>query len=360
MNKFGFIIHPLAIQDVTKKYKIAEKVPPKIVARLIKRRPPFVMSEITGVTSKDGTEISGYFIAVPLLPWQILELDEDYVIKKIAKGCKVAKKNGARIVGLGAFTALVGDGGRKIAERSEIAVTTGNTYTIATAIQGTLKAASMMDIDCPASTLAVVGATGSIGRVCSQILSKNFRETIIVGRDIRRLEKIRNEIKEKNDSNVKISSDVKSSIKNADVVLTVTSAADVIIEPEDIKPGAVICDVARPRDVSPRVAEARNDVLVIDGGIVKIPGKVNFNLDFGMPPGYAEACMAETMILALEDKIENYTLGKDISIEKVLEIEGLADKHGFELAGFRRFEKPVTDKEITSIKENAEARKSGI
>lgn len=353
MNKFAFIIHPLTIQDVTKKYRLAEKVPPKIVARLLKRRPPFVISEITGVVSKTGETTSGWFIVVPLLPWQILELDEEWVVKKIAKGCKVAKKQGAAIVGLGAFTAVVGDNGREVAKRSEVAVTTGNTYTISTAIQGSKLAAKKMGIDIKNAKLAIVGATGSIGKVCAQIMVPQFAETVLVGRNMNALAEVREKT---NSDRVSISGEVSGAIRDADVIVTVTSALDVIIHPEDIKPGAVVCDVARPRDVSPRVAEARNDVLVIDGGIVKVPGNVNFNINFGLPEGYAEACMAETMILALSNRIEHYTIGKDIQIEKVREIESLAERHGFELSGFRRFEKPVTDEEVTAIRENSEAR----
>lgn len=355
MNKFAFILHPLNIQDVTRKYKLAEKVPPKIVAQLLKRRRPFVLSEITGITSKTGASVEGCFIGVPLLPWQILELEEEWVVKKIVKGCRIAEKQGAQIVGLGAFTALVGENGKEIARNSDIAVTTGNTYTIATAIQGAKKAAKIMDIEIDSAKLAVVGATGSIGKVCAKIMAPSFAETLLVGRDLQSLTNVKDEI---GLDKVSISNDVSSAIKDADVIITVTSSVDVIIHPEDIKSGAVVCDVARPRDVSPRVAEARNDVLVIDGGIVKIPGAdVNFNFNFGLPEGHSEACMAETIILALDNKLEDYTIGKDIQIDKVIEIENLAQKHGFEVAGFRRFERPVTEEQIQEIKENSEARK---
>src|SRR5207244_11874140 len=65
-------------------------------------------------------------------------------------------------------------------------------------------------------------------------------------------------------------------------------------EPEDLRPGAVVCDVARPRNVSRLVYERRDDVLVIDGGVIEIPGEVDFGFDFGFPPRTTEACVAET------------------------------------------------------------------
>jgi fatty aldehyde-generating acyl-ACP reductase len=47
------------------------------------------------------------------------------------------------------------------------------------------------------------------------------------------------------------------------------------------------------------------------------------------------------MLLALEDRPEGFTLGKDVSVEQVEEMMRLADKHGFTLADFRAFERAV-------------------
>ena len=132
-----------------------------------------------------------------------------------------------------------------------------------------------------------------------------------------------------------------------------TSAVHAVIEPKHLKPGAVICDVARPRDVSRRVAAERDDVLVIEGGMVEVPGEPDFHFDFGFPPRKAYACMAETMALALEGRYEDYTIGKDISIRQTHEIEDIADRHGFRLSGFRSFEQPVSDEQIAAVRERA-------
>ncbi len=63
--------------------------------------------------------------------------------------------------------------------------------------------------------------------------------------------------------------------------------------------------------------------------------------------------MAETMILALEGRFEDYTLGKEISLERVNEIASLARKHGFRLSGFRSFEHEVSDEQIQIVRRNA-------
>jgi predicted amino acid dehydrogenase len=148
---------------------------------------------------------------------------------------------------------------------------------------------------------------------------------------------------------VAVETDVRSAVRQAEIVLTVSSATDVLIEPEDLRPGSVVCDVARPRNVSRMVSERRDDVLVIDGGVIEVPGQVEFGFDFGFPPRMSEACMAETIILALEGRYENFTLGATISLAQVEETASLARKHGFRLSGFRRFERAIGDDEIDRI-----------
>jgi predicted amino acid dehydrogenase len=356
VERFAFIIHPLDIGIVTRHFKIPDKVPDKVVAWTMKHKKPWVVSEITGISSKTGKKATGWFIAVPLLPSQFLDLKEKFVINKIIKGCQVAEELGAGIVGLGAFTALVGGGGRDIANASKIAVTTGNTYTTATAIEGAKKAAAAMDIDIARATVAIVGATGSIGRIAAHMMAREAGMVYLVGRNIDRLEKARNDMVSSN-ARIEITTDVSEAVRNSEIVISATSAVNDVISPEDIQPGAVVCDVARPRDVAEAVASARDDVLVIDGGVVQVPGNVDFHYDIGLPKGTGLACMAETMILALEGRYEDYTIGKDISVEQVEEMQDMADRHGFGLAGFRSFEKALTKDRIDMIKQNARKNK---
>jgi len=91
--------------------------------------------------------------------------------------------------------------------------------------------------------------------------------------------------------------------------------------------------------------------------MVEVPGAVDFHFNFGLPPGKTYACMAETIALALEGRFEDYTIGKDISIERVKEITQIAWKHGFRLSGFRSFEQPVLEETIERVRQRAKAFK---
>lgn len=354
MEKFAFIIHPLTAKDFGRKFPFAKNWPSGIIEGILRVIPPFKTSHITGIESEHA-QSEGWFVACPLTSRQMVELPEQYVINKIIKAGKVAEKLGAKVVGLGAFTSVVGDAGITIAKNLNIAVTTGNSYTVATAIEGTREAAKIMGINMQKANILVLGATGSIGAACAQVLAREARYLTLAARNEAKLEKLAEQILRSTGLAVRITANTKSALKSADIIIAVTSAVDSIIEPEDLKPGAIVCDVARPRNVSRRVAEMRDDILVIEGGVVKVPGNVDFGLNFGFPPGTAYACMAETMILALEKRYENFTLGRSLTVKQIETIAQLAKKHGFKLSGFRSFERAITHEEIEKIKENAAA-----
>lgn len=359
LEKFAFMIHPLDVRrDVSRKFPIARHLPVPLVEWGIKYLKPMVASHITGIRSLTGAEAEGWFVICPLAPRQFSSLPVEFVYKRMIECGHIAEELGAGILGLGAFTSVVGDGGITVADQLKIAVTTGNSYTVAVAIEETLEMAHRMEIALPAN-IAIVGATGSIGRAAAEILASDASQLTLIGRSNSNLEVLAEKIRPLCPGKVEVSTNVAEGIRAADLVVTVTSAVDTVIDPSFIKPGAVVCDVARPRDVSRRVSEERDDVLVIEGGMVQPPGPVDFGFNFGYPPGLSLACMAETMILALDGRYENYTLGKQVSAEQVRTIQALAHKHGFRIANPRSFEKPVTDEQIDGIRTRARLKSAG-
>ena len=352
MGEFGFIIHPVSgARDVARKYPLLGLLPESIVEKLLKRMAPKPVSEITGVRSLTGAEAHGWFVGCPLTPRQFLELPTDFVLAKIIRAARVAQGLGAKVVGLGAMTSVVGDAGVTIAENVDIAVTTGNSYTVWTAVEGAKQAARLLGTDPAQAHVAVIGATGSIGQVCVRIMAEEVAAVTLIGRNAPRLAELAETITGR--AEITYTTDAEAGLREADIVITVTSAVDTVVPVQALKRGAVVCDVARPRDVSHRVVKERPDVLVIEGGAVEVPGEVDFHLNFGFPPRTSYACMAETMILALEERYENYSLGRDLSLDRVYEIARLAEKHGFKLAGFRSFERQVTDEYIEGVKKAA-------
>ncbi|HVB09463.1 MAG TPA: NAD(P)H-binding protein [Bacillota bacterium] len=357
MGRFAFLIHPVRISDYYRKFPALKRLPDAWVEAMFRPVPPWVGAHITGVQSPTGATAEGWFVFLPWTPRMLLDTPWPAVRERIVRAGRLGQGRGAQIFGLGAFTKIAGgDQGASINERLGIPVTTGNSYTAASAVEASLLAAARMGIRPADAEAAVVGATGSIGAACAQLLAAQVGRITLLARQRPRLEELAERLRARG-ADVRIETDLRAGIALADIVVAVSSATEEILQPEDFKPGAVVCDVARPRNVSSAVYERRDDVLVIDGGVIAVPGAVDFGLDFGFPPRHAEACMAETMILALENRFEAFTLGRDIAVERVEEIAALAKKHGFSVAGFRRFERAVPDEEIERIRERAAARR---
>jgi hypothetical protein len=89
-------------------------------------------------------------------------------------------------------------------------------------------------------------------------------------------------------------------------------------------------------------------VLVIESGEVLIPGPVSLAYDIGLPRGTVYACLAEAALLAMDNRFECYTLGRDIAIDRVKEIYRLFRRHGFRLAPLRSFGKLLAAEDLAA------------
>ncbi len=366
--KFCFVIHPVSLEDVARYEPGAKGKGAPIVRKILEWMPSWTAVHVTGVRPPDGRETEGWFVADGLLPEQMLAFPREDVYARILRAIDLGVALGAQIAGLGAFTGVVGDGGVTIAERAPIPVTTGNSLTIAAGLQSLLRGAREMGVDPAEATVVVVGATGSIGSACVRLLSRSVGRVILVARNATRLRKLHEQIADELPCPSEATTDVSAAVRRAQLVLTATSSTQDVIQPEDLQTGAVVCELSLPHDVSRRVAALRPDVLVTEGGNMLVPGEPRFErvrepgseFDLNLPPRTALACMSETMVLALEQRFESYTLGRGIDLAKVVEMEAMAARCGFTLGGMRAFDAAITPEKIAATRAAARERRARV
>lgn len=260
-------------------------------------------------------------------------------------------------MGLGAFTSVIGDAGITVANEADIAITSGNSLTVAATLEAAKQAALQMGAtDLTKGKVMVIGATGSIGSVCARLLAQAIYNVVLVSIEPAKLIELKRKIqRETPGAQVTISTVAGDLVSDCDLIVTATSAfGQRIIDISKCKPGAVICDVARPPDISAAEAAVRPDVLVIESGEVLIPGEIDFGYDIGLPPKTSYACLAETCLLAMEGRFEDYTLGRNIEMERVKEIYRLFKKHEFKLAGLRSHGEYIGEAEVAQKRVLAE------
>lgn len=365
MAKFCFVVHPLSFVDVARYEPGAAGKGRPIIAKILEWMPAHAAAHVTGVATPDGRTTEGWIVAAPLLPEQMLALPREEVYGRIVRAIEIGSELGAEIAGLGAFTAVVGDGGVTVAGRSPIPVTTGNSLTVAAGIASLLRAAAEMGIDPRRSTLAVIGATGSIGGACALRLAPHVGRLVLVARNGTRLRKFYENVAGELPAGSSYTTDLRGAVRGAEMILTATSSTQDVIEPEDVPTGAVVCELSLPHDVSRRIASERPDVLVVEGGNMRVPGDFRMprfrgggEFDLGLPAGTALACLSETMVLALEERLEPFTLGRGIDLAKIVEIEAMAERCGFELADMRAFDLAIGAEKIAATRAAARERRS--
>jgi predicted amino acid dehydrogenase len=325
-------------------------LPDSLVEAVAARFPPVYLSRITGGRSPTtGQRIEGHLISLGATPRQMMNHGERFTYKRLNMAARIAERRGARIMGLGAFTSVVGDAGITVAHEADIAITSGNSLTVAATLEAAKQAVIKMGArDLTQGKAMVIGATGSIGSVCARLLAQAIFNVVLVSIEPEKLIALKRLIQsETPGAEVSLATKPGDLVADCDLIVTATSAfGQRIMDITKCKPGTVICDVARPPDINPAEAALRPDVLVIESGEVLIPGDIDFGYDIGLPPKTAYACLAETALLAMEGRFEDYTLGRNITIERVKEIYRLFKKHDFQIAGLRSFGKYITDEDV--------------
>lgn len=394
-GKFAFIVHPLD-------YRSLEQFDASFAALNDHELEHFkdIWNEIAGpfvlsrmkVTSDMGSCAYGEFICVLRTAEELMQMPRKEALNEIRCAIRLAKDRGAEIIGLGAYTSVVSMAGLYLKDCG-IPLTTGNSYTVVSAVEAVnyaIKKAGMPSSDL---TAAIVGAAGSIGKGLSLLLSESVSRLILIGNPsgsgagLERLYRLAAEIyrylSEKLRKGIKflpksmgdtlsvlpglpdadapldafvrfatnldiptapvvVSTEMHRVLPLADIVLCATNSTEKIITPETLKFRAIVCDISRPANVSAEIYLQRPDIIVIDGGVVQIPGLPSLGMNFGFEDGLCYACMAETMLLALEQHYHPTSLGSSgVNLESVLFTKTLSEKHGFKLALPRSFNKPL-------------------
>jgi predicted amino acid dehydrogenase len=365
IRRFAFVIHPLSQEFIKKGFPIPKATPKFVmdkVETLAAHMPPMVYCKMENIVSPTGAEAEGWLITVGGTPKEMLARSPEFTYRRLLHASRIAEKLGAQIMGLGAFTKVVGDAGITVARRSRLPITTGNSYSASGALWAAADAMKRMGLVQPAAKgqriqakTMVIGASGSIGSVSARLLAMAFEEVVIAGRDLKKLEELRRSILEDTpDANVVCSIDYDPLLADMDMIVTSTSGAGKkILDITKVKPGCVITDVARPLDLPPEEVAKRPDVLVIESGEIELPTKVKGLKSIGLPPNVIYACLAETIVLALEGRFEVFTIGRDTEWEKVKEIYKLGLRHGMKLSAISGVNGVFTDEAIAKVVELA-------
>jgi predicted amino acid dehydrogenase len=350
--KFAFIVHPRYIKDVYREFPLFRKLPQNVVIKLVNKLPPLIVSQITGLRSQDNnTEIKGCMISINLFPEEMLN-NRELAIKKIIKSIKIAQRKGVRIVGLGGLTSSVTRGGLDLIDKiHNVHITTGHAYTAYNIIAILKIFLDKLQIPIKKISVAIVGAAGSIGSSCAQILARDGIKRLLLIDIERKLERINTlllpKLKELNKNLEVLVSNNLYLLKKEYFIITATNAPEAVIRNDHLSSGTIILDDAQPSDVHPEVFDCE-DVIVIEAGLVHTPNiKTHFN--FGFKDKYDNySCLAEILVLASIDYKEHFVIHR-ADLEAIDKIKEWSRNLGFRPSEFQNFNGPVDEEKIKKV-----------
>lgn len=338
-RRFAFLVHPRAdvAADMARVWRPFGRVP-EGAWQWAMRRLPLPAQPFATIRRSGGAEVEGWVVAVPVGARQLLAEDRSWVVGRIEAAVDRAESLGATIVGLGALTAPATGAGRLLRERPGMSFTTGNAFTAYLTVEGLRRLLPAA----PGGHIAIVGATGSVGSCVVRLLADEPLGTdlTLVARGQRRLDDLAAEVRATGLA-VRTATTM-DAVRDADLVLVLTSAADALLGADHLKRGAVVLDDTQPRNTDPALQRERPDVLVVDGGVAAIPG-VDLRGDIGLPRGLAYACLCETMLMAF-DGVEGSAVGQ-ASVDHALRMRDAARRFahlGFSLADPLSFGRPIS------------------
>lgn len=317
---------------------------------------------------------NGMFIFSPLTPKDMIKLSSEEKLQLMLEYFAIAREHQVELIGLGAYTSVISDGGLALLPFSEqMVMTNGNSLTALATVHSVFSL--IQDQDVSNHNAVVVGARGSVGKLAVAGLAHKYGQLILVGR-LGSEERIKQEVvpyliqscleseqpfaaqsffdklracllNEHLDPKhmqieqsfnllstlgLRIETDYQLAFTQADAVISATSEGKAFLNTAYLKKDAIVFDAARPFDFV-----ADQPFKVFEGGLVRQPNRVMYS-DCNMvraTAGVNLACLSETLALALEDVEQHQSLGKTISYHHASQILEIALKHGFQAVEYQ-------------------------
>lgn len=318
--EFAFIVHPRNTYDIFRKYKLLKIFPKFIVDIFLLIMWPTYGGSIKIDQGEKGVKW-GAIIISPLTGRQML-IHRKLSAYRVYLSAKLARVYGAKIVGLGALTSVVTDGGVYVSDRLKgLYFTSGNGLTAATTANDILRIIKEQNMTGP---ISILGATGSIGKGISKILDEYCKnDLILIGKNHHRTLGLADKLTRKN---IICSTDIKDNNK-AEIVIVTTSANGAIIDHNLLKNAKIIYDITQPKNTPEHIIEG-GSISYIDGGLIQLPKNIKIGMDISLPKNIAFSCLSETLLIAISEKY-HLRSEKDLKVENIKELSKLAIENNF-------------------------------
>lgn len=285
-----------------------------------------VLPAVRTVASASGARCTG---EVRQLAYEAAEIlrHPNLARRLVVEEVRQLAEAGAGVVGLGGATSMVGDHGLRTAEDVGVPLTSGNSLTAYSAWQALRSVADQVGTRPEDTVVGVLGFPGAVATAVARLLlDDGFRLELVHRRAGSAEDRLLAELPSDAVDRVRLGSDLAGCLDRTTLLVAASSTGG-LIDPAVLRPGTVVLDVALPRDVLGPTR--REDVLVLDGGLVSAGPELTIDAGGPLAPSRSlNGCLAETIVLALEERAESWSLGRRLDVDRVRAIGQLAARHG--------------------------------
>ncbi len=347
---FGFILHLLLPEEIEERGLSPELIPYGVsvneeVETMLKQGQIVEYGSTMQITSQTGESCIGSYWIISLSPQMIFQ-DQNLALEMTVNACQMAQERGAEMIGLAFMLGKIGHRGRDVRERVNIPITNGDCYLAFNSLQVLMKLLDFFEWDPKGEKVAVYGFPSTIGTVLPECLLSLGISVILIAKQTRHIQKLIDEISAKYHAPLELAPTIQEAQRDSRIIFTVGSEQQVVDADKLIKP-TVIIDVSIPRNGNALIG--CNKALVVDAGIVSLTGS-SLNVS-GFYPNQALPCLTEAIILSLEGRKEDYSLGRNLTSGKVEEIGTLAQKYGFVVDNLYSFGKSMDMEYLSHFKD---------
>lgn len=352
--KFGLIYHMFLPEEALAGYGVdlrqGDKVIPcglciadrKQIEDMVAGKDIVTCDSTMQFVSKTGSVCSGKEWTIPFTPEMILH-NQSSAVESAARACQEAQEWGADIAGLGLMLGKIGRRGLDVKENVDIPVTNGDSYLVFHSAQVMKRLLDFFKWEPGSVKIAVYGFPSIIGTFLTEYLLSQGIEVILIARQTSHVKKLIGKISDKYHTPVQLVSSFSEALQEARIVFTAGSGAQ-MLDAEEMEKPVIVIDVSFPRNV---FADSEK-MLVIDANAIPLPR--DLVSAEGYYPERIPTCLAELILMSFAEKKETFSLGRNLSLEKIEEIGALAKQHGFVADLLYSFDKPVDMQRLDHFK----------
>lgn len=339
-GKFAFIVNEFHPERIKGFYNLLPLLPQCFSDRLIRFIPPSAVAGVQEIHTRRGPA-GGEIISLNFPGSRLEKLPPEVLVNIVIQAGKFAENRGARIIGLDPLLAVHSRAGVDVACKLRAAVTNGASFFISSMLEASLQLLSIMGKQLEQVEVVVFGATGPAGKVSARIMAgKGVNYLSLLSHDRHRLEQLVRLILLDEGVCCKVSAQAEKAASRADLIIIAPGGTEYIPALKCVKKEVVLCNISRSL-ILKRCSVSPGDVFDITGAIINPPPNINFTPRFSFSGESFYASLVETMILAMEGRFENYSLGYELRQCKIDEMTRLSLKHDFRCTGVLNHKQPL-------------------